>query len=680
MEFKQFKEAFQKNFSEKTKDITHLFTVEVDQEEFYNLYLDSFPAGTNEIFRKRREFDCSACRSFIKHFGNVVMIKDNKVETLWHFQVNDPTYQTVINKLDHYIKSKVVTDVHVTKESHIGVNHNLEQLDTGEVISWDHLYIELPAKFIYKGRDTIDTVRGNYRAVKDVFARSLTELSIDSIDTVMELINSNTLYKGEEWNGPIAKFKQYKIAYDNSLHKDLFAWEKSVEAGPVIGKIRNHSIGTLLIDITNDMDLDEAVKRYEKVVAPTNYKRPKAIFTKQMLEAAKSTVEELGYLPSLSRRHATLDDITVNNILFANRDASKRIVGDITLFDELSNTITVDPKKFSKVEEVSLVNFIDNVLPTAKSVEVFFENKLSSNMVSLIAPAKSDAKSMFKWDNGFSWAYTGNITDSTMKENVKMAGGNVEGVMRFSIQWNDGKFHDKNDLDAHCIEPNNNEIYFGNKGRVHPSSGMLDVDIVNPKEMEPAVENIIWTDINKMPHGTYKMFVHQFSNRGGKEGFSAEVEFDGQVFAFSYPHELHQGAKVQVAEVTLGSNGFSIKELIPSQLSTRDVWGLNTNQFVSVTTIMYSPNYWDNQNGIGHRHVFFMLDGCINDSSPSGFFNEYLKQELYEHRRVFEALSSKSAVDTIPDQLSGVGFSITKRASLIVKVKGATERIMNVVF
>lgn len=51
MEFSMFKQALQKNFAKMTKDVPHLFEVAVDKDEFWNLYLDSYPAGTNEIYR-----------------------------------------------------------------------------------------------------------------------------------------------------------------------------------------------------------------------------------------------------------------------------------------------------------------------------------------------------------------------------------------------------------------------------------------------------------------------------------------------------------------------------------------------------------------------------------------------------------------------------------------------------
>lgn len=683
MEFIDFKKLFQQNFADMVNDADTLFEIEIDKDEFWNLYLDSFPAGTNEIYRERREFDCSCCRHFIKAIGNVVTIKNNKIRTMWEFTVGDATWQTVINALDAYLKAKAVTNMYVSKFNSVGTNRNHETLDGGKITTWDHFYLELPKKFVDNSSRSIGDIQGSFRDTRNVFKRSLDEIGEDAVLTILELIASNTLYKGEEWKAVLQKFLQYKRTYDalSNNEKANFAWEHAKEAGMTVGRIRNHSIGTLLVDVSEGTDLEVAVKKYEVMTAPANYKRPKAIFTKKMLEDAQRTITELGYMESLPRRFATLDDISVNNILFSNRDAAKRIDGAMDVFGEMMAEVATSPKKFSRVEEISIEKFISDVLPTAKSIEAYLENRHASNMCSLIAPKNADAQTMFKWPNGFSWAYSGNITDSDMKERVKSAGGKVDGDLRFSIQWNeDGT--DNCDLDAHCIEGKGYHIYYGSTARkpgYSPTKGQLDVDIINPGG-RVAVENITWANRNTMRPGTYHFYVKQFSG-SAKHGFRAEIEFDGNVYAFDYNKTMHHKQEIPVAEVTLDSNGnFTIKELLPSSVSSRDVWGLKTNNFVPVSVMMYSPNYWDEQQGIGHKHYMFMLKDCVNPESPNGFYNEFLKNELTQHKRVFEALGSKMAVESVDDQLSGLGFSSTKRNDLVVRVKGQTERIMKIKF
>lgn len=120
-------------------------------------------------------------------------------------------------------------------------------------------------------------------------------------------------------------------------------------------------------------------------------------------------------------------------------------------------------------------------------------------------------------------------------------------------------------------------------------------------------------------------------------------------------------------------------QVTPIGVMIHSKWNIDTNKFHKVNVMMLSPNYWDEQ-GIGNKHYFFMLDDCKNPEPVRGFFNEYLNSELTPHRKVFEVLADKMKTPYQEHQLSGLGFSSTMRNSVIVKVDGTFSRTLKVNF
>jgi len=672
--FLDFKKGMQSKFDSITKNQDKLYITDLPKDELWDTYLDSFPAGTNEIYRERRKYDCNCCKTFIRNMGQSVVINsDLEIETMWDIPGLTSPFKEVAKAMSDLIKAREIKDLFLTKDKKQGTDRNI---DNTEDIMWNHFYLELPSKFVSGKNDELPAILGQTRDSKHVFERSMRELTLSSGEMILELIQQNSIYRGLEFKSSIREFIKLKTQFDAVKDCDKSNWCWKTSASSSISRIRNSAIGTFLINLSDGMDLTVAVKKFEDVVAPQNYKRTTALYTKSMVDAAEKQVMELGYGNSLGRRLAVLNDITVNNVIHANRSAKANMSSP---FDALKESIVHNPKQFDRLDEISIDDFISNVVPTATSLEVLLENRHQGNLMTLVAPEDSEAPSMLKWDNNFSWAYNGDVADS-MKQRVKDAGGKTEGVLRYTIQWNDGD-NNQNDFDAHCYEPNGNVIMFHNKGRVQRSSGMLDVDIVRPRDTI-AVENIIYTDLNKMPLGDYRFVVHNYSHNGGKTGFTAELEFDGAIQSFAYDKELKQGEFVEVAVVRLTPQGFTIIKSLDANVSTKSkkIWGVNTNTFVKVSTLMLSPNYWDNQKATGNKHWFFMLEGCRTDIAPRGFFNEFLDNKLTPHRKVFEMLGSKMKVRLDEDQLSGVGFSSTITNTVVVRVEGKTKRLLKIKF
>lgn len=658
--FKQFADAINKKFLELASNGTLLRT-NVSKEELWNTYQNSYSPKDNPIFREKKVHECNTCYSFIKRLGPVVGVINGKLDTIWNVSGLPTPYQEVANLMHSLVSSHGISSIFLTNERLVGKEYNIEASEAGN-IKWDHFYASIDETFI-SSSPAIDIAA--IESTVSIFNRALETFSIDTLAIVVELCDS--IYKGEEFQPTVSKFLSAKEAYNKAPDKSVFIW---TQYNNYPAKIRNSAIGTLLIDIQKGIDLEEAVAKYEKVVAPNNYKRTSAVVTESMKKEAKATIQKLGITDSLTRRHATLKDLSVNNLLFTNSSAQSSMKD--TLDDILDTAVSkiVEPPKTAT--EIPIKDFIKDILPNSTKIELLLENRHMPNMVSLVAPVNPDAPNIFKWSNNFSWSYVGEVTDS-MKNTVKNAGGSVTGDLRFSIQWNEDGSDGKNDLDAHCYSPLTHIDYTKKLG---DCGGKLDVDITNPVgdsrcKNGVAVENITWDSIKCA--GTYDFKVNNFAGVNIK-GFRAEIEILGEVFEYNYNRPLMKSALVASVQVDKNGKLEKIKHHIKQSSSSKNQWDLNTKEYQNISTIMLSPNHWDG-NASGNKHYFFMLDDCVNPDPVRGFYNEFLSEEFRPHRKVFEVLSSKMKCTPEKEQLSGLGFSSTQKNDVFVKVDNRPYKI-----
>lgn len=677
--FHNFAKAIQQRFNELSQH--ELFVTNQDKDRLWSVYLDAFPAGTNPIFRERTEHDCSCCRNFLKNLANVVAIVDGKVETLWDNpnQFEYP-YDVVANELLEFTRDHPISTLFRTKERKYGAVSNIEQLTDGSTIEWKHFHGNVALKHFHA--EPQQPV-GDYNTNVAMLIRLSTELKVEAFDQVLELVETKALYKGEEFERGVRAARALVLSYAGAEDKNTYAW---AHASNPAARFRNSAIGTLVTEISDGMDLETAVGRYEKMVAPTNYKRPTALITPRMIEDALKTVDELGLRDALERRFAVIEDVSVNNVLWVDNSVQAKMKDGLAnlLLDAAVINNGYDPKQ---VEPISIEDFMVQVLPKVTSIQALLKNRQQGNLMSLTAPVHADSGQLFKWANDFAWSYHGNITDSEMRQAVQAKGGRVDGVLRFTHSWN----HDVPNtslMDLHVFMPGSNHRSgthdnYGSGQRVgwnqrsdHTSGGIQDVDYtaMAPKGYVP-VENITFPSLDKLKDGQYQCKIHNWSLRSGTQsGFKAEIEFAGQLFEYEYPNVVKHKEWIDVATLTLKNGEFTIDHHLPTTASSQNVWGLKTETFVKVNTLMFSPNYWDEQT-IGNKHWFFLLEGAVNNQPTRGIYNEYLKDELgLKHRKVFEVLGNKTQCPPSANQLSGLGFSSTKGDSLIVQVAGAKLR------
>ena len=642
-----------------------LFTTGATKDALWNAYLTSFP-------EKERQFhNCNACRHFIERFGGLVTIDEHGFARSAIFDLVEaatlPTYAFGIACVNVCATQTPVNGVFVSS-SHVW--------GTPQSDGWGHFYVKPPPAMVHPSR-TVTAYQRMCEFAEDfkTLQHAFTEFAQRDLEQAVTLLTAMPMYRGEKF---LAHAQWLLATYQARSMRNL-VWRAVATAPAGYCHPRTSMIGSMLEDIQAGYSPADIKRRFEAKVAPNVYQRAQAAPTVGAIKQAEDLVAKLGIAPSLERRYARLAELQTIWCPDAARKVGKQPKPGV--FGHLAANGVLQPLS-QAVGNAPIVmtwdKFARMVLPSAQSIEALVP-PTEERFAALVGPVHAYAPPILSWDvEGdripFSWYYAPGI-DGEIQRRVEGAGGRYKDCdIRASLIW-----HNRNDLDLHCIPPGEQEIYFGRKWA--ESGGELDVDMNVHGETTTPVENIRWAK-GKARAGVYRFWVENYryhEYRLVPVPFRVELEVAGKLYAFE-GEITGNYCKLLVAQfyytpgVGLHSLTTSCRQNTAKGAGALDSWGLRPGDFVKVTGIVRSPNTWRGGaiTPINGRHMFFLLEGCqdLKGGRGRGFFTEMLKSDLRPARATLEAYNA-SATIAGADEADACGLGMSDQApwDLTLRVK-----------
>ena len=387
-------EGIRRSFDEvvSSRGAVQLFTTNVT--DLYDVFLSNLP------YEARQHYDCRTCRNFVNKYGSLVCIDDdgNLEPVMWNH--SPEFFASAVNSIRERVRKSKVTGVFITDEKRLGIPK------TGV---WTHFAVDVPKYMIYHNR-----LKSPFQASAEkhedfkMVQNAVSEYSIETVEAAVNLLRSDSMYRGEKILGIAEWFLDILKTVKNNPKRSNIIWKKVATAPAGFCHISSSMIGTLLDDIRDGLDIDVVRYRFNEKMDPLHYQRPKVAPSSGNVARAEKIVAELGLENSLTRRFARLDEIETiwKPSDMTDESTSSGVFAGVKTKDEpkkKSNYNTNDSHHTTMTWE----KFRRTVLPTAKKIEL--SNFYGRNTFAALVTAEDfNAPPIIMWDseerrNPFSW-------------------------------------------------------------------------------------------------------------------------------------------------------------------------------------------------------------------------------------------------------------------------------------
>lgn len=428
-DYRKMLTAVVKNFEANVDAGTVLFSVASDKATLWEMYLSHFPE------HDRQHYNCHECRKFFERYADLVTVdKKGRLTSVMFGDGCGGAYAGHFSALAKVIENASIERIHVTEEKRWGLAR------TGP---WQHFAVTPPVELVWNSPlETSYQEQAKKKHDFETMVRALVEFTAEHLDTAMQILESDALYRGEKVIGP-ARWLQEVIkeqnATKNAKHRHNLLW-RAVATCPVgYSHPRGNMIGTLLEDIQAGLPFDEIAKNFKAKMNPNTYQRPQTAPGAQNIAQAEKLVASLGVTESLKRRFARLEDIAkVWSRKAALNGTSEGVFGNLTPREQKekrTNAVNLPSKK------MTVEKFLEKIVPVADEIEVKMASLMSFG--SFVTAVDPSAPPILQWDepdnrNPVSWyVYTDGSTPSQWGLRVGSF-INVVALSRGPAEWRAG--------------------------------------------------------------------------------------------------------------------------------------------------------------------------------------------------------------------------------------------------
>lgn len=384
-------ETIRESFNETMARSETLFVTNV--ENLYDIFLNALPEEA------RQHYNCHACRHFVNRYGRLATIDNDGYihSAMWNLCAPD-FFDDAYWKVREAVLNAKVTGVFITSEKRLG---------TPKTGVWTHMAVDIPKNVRYVSRlNTAEQKMAEKKEDFNMLMRAIMKYNMTTIQSAVNLLRSNSLYRSEKILGMAEWFLEVKNEFTNNCGKTAtnIVWKKVATAPAGFCHISSSVIGSLLDDIEDGMDFETVKRRFDEKMNPIKYQRPQVRPSIKNVARAEEIVAKLGIANSLKRRFARLDEI--QKIWVPKIDISKPSRGVFGNVKTKEDANVVKPL-LGHGTTMTWEKFQRTVLPTAKKIELKVGYG-KDGYAAIVTAEDPEAPPIIVWDtdenrNPFSW-------------------------------------------------------------------------------------------------------------------------------------------------------------------------------------------------------------------------------------------------------------------------------------